>query len=274
MSPAGAGRVVRMLSNTVLGNRDYREMVLDAPELAAAARPGQFVHVRLPGAIDPFLRRPFSVAGADGGRLSIVYKRVGRLTSRMATLRPGAELDVFGPRGHGYRLEPPVASHAILAGGGYGAAPLLYLARALRDLKLATRITLLVGAGTASEFLWGDRLEAEASWLEAAFATDDGSHGFKGTVLDLLETRLPRPATGVRLCACGPMAMLAGLAKRWPAVRAEVAAEARMGCGMGVCQGCVLPMRGGAGVSRYARICRDGPVFDARRVDWPAALEA
>ncbi|MEK7475879.1 MAG: dihydroorotate dehydrogenase electron transfer subunit [Candidatus Coatesbacteria bacterium] len=268
-------RIVKIVSNEPLTDPEFRELQIDAGAAAADAKPGQFVHVRLPGTLDPLLRRPFSVAGAGDGRLTIVYKRVGALTSRLASLRPGAELDMFGPRGHGYRLEGPKAAHAILAGGGYGAAPLLFLARTLRERALASRITLLVGARTAAQLLWRERVEAESSWLDAGFATDDGSYGEKGTVLDLLMARLSDPAAGVRVCACGPSAMLAGLARIRPGLPAEVAAEGHMGCGMGVCQGCVLPMVPAAGgPARYARVCHEGPVFDVHAIDWAAVKAA
>jgi len=272
MSVAAPTRLVRIAGNRPLQDADFRELVLETGELAA--QPGQFVHLRIPGSRDPLLRRPFSVAGLGHGKLTIVYKRVGQLTSRLAALEPGAELDLFGPRGHGYRLDGPKTPLAFLVGGGYGAAPLLFLARRLHADGLAARIVLLVGARSAPQLLWRDRIEAEQSWLTAEFATEDGSFGEKGTVLDLLDARLPRPTTGVRVCACGPSPMLAALAAGFPNVPAEVAAEGHMGCGMGVCQGCVLPMRGQDGVGRYARVCHDGPVFDARAIDWPAVLEA
>jgi dihydroorotate dehydrogenase electron transfer subunit len=268
-------RIVKVLSNAPLSDPEFRELKFDCGQAAAEAKPGQFVHLRLPGTLDPLLRRPFSVAGVEGGRLTIVYKRVGALTSRLASLRPGAELDLFGPRGHGYRLDGPKAAHAILVGGGYGAAPLLFLARTLHERKLAFKITMLIGARTAAQLLWRDRLEAESAWLTAGFATDDGSFGESGTVLDLLAARLPSPATGVRVCACGPGAMLAELARRFPELPAEVAAEGHMGCGLGVCQGCVLPMvNDGVGPVTYARVCHDGPVFGVHAIDWAAVKAA
>lgn len=274
MTPGGPAIRARILENRELPDPDFREMTLDAGEVAARALPGQFVHVRLPDVLDPLLRRPFSVAGTEGGRLTIVYKKVGKLTSKMTRLPAGTEVDVFGPRGRGYRLDGPKARRAFLVGGGYGAAPLLFLARTLRARALADGITLLVGARKAEQLLWRDRIEAEKPWLTAAFATEDGSAGEKGTVLDLLEKLLPASREGIRLCACGPSPMLAAIPGRFPGVPAEVAAEGHMGCGMGVCQGCVLPMKGASGVARYARVCLEGPVFDADAVDWPAVLEA
>jgi dihydroorotate dehydrogenase electron transfer subunit len=249
---------------------EYRELDLDAPAGAAAARPGQFVHIRLPGVAAPLLRRPFSLAGYGGGRITILFKRVGEMSRRLSELSPGDRVDVLGPLGTGFSLDGPPADRAYLVAGGYGVAPMLVLARALREARLARAVILVAGARSMAHLLWRDRLRAEADWLEAAFATDDGSEGFRGTVLDLLAAKIGGATAGVRLYGCGPMRMLAAIAARWPAVPFEAAVENQMGCGLGVCLGCVLPVRGRTGHGRYSRICVDGPVFDAARVDWTA----
>lgn len=260
----------RVEGNLVLDNAEYHELTVRAPAVARRAVPGQFVHVRLAAGDDPLLRRPFSISGLDGDRLTLLFKKVGSLTRRMAELAPGAELDVLGPLGHGYDLGEPPVERVFLIGGGYGVAPLLVLARELHRRSLAGEIHLLVGAREARHLLWRDRLAAEGTWLKAAFATDDGSAGFKGTALDLLADRMKGSAGTTRLYACGPMRMLAALATRWPDVPTQVAVENQMGCGVGVCLGCVLPVNGAAGVGRYERICCDGPVFDGRHIDWAA----
>ena len=273
MSEALPGRRVlaQVAANTALANPEYRELTLVAPVIVAAASPGQFVHLKLVGeGSDPFLRRPFSISGLDGDRLTILFRRVGDLTERLAALRPDDAVDVLGPLGHGYDLTGPPGGRAFLAGGGYGVAPLLILARALRDRGVAREVHLLVGARTTAHLLWQDRLAAEADWLKTGFATDDGSSGFRGTVLDLLADRMGPPRVDDRLFGCGPMAMLGGLARRWPGLPAQVAVENQMGCGVGVCLGCVLPHAGGTGHRRYIRICTEGPVFDARALEWVA----
>lgn len=261
-------KVVRVVSNDVQENPEYRELVVDAPHVTRSAVPGQFVHVRLPGTVQPFLRRPFSIAGLDGDRLAILYKNVGEQTGRMAELGPGHSLDVLGPLGTGYDLTHPPAGKAFLIGGGYGVAPLLVLAKAIQARSLAKQITLLIGARSANHLLWRSRLACEGPWLRTAYATDDGSAGRKGTVIDLLADLAPGGSS--RLYACGPMPMLAALHAKWPDLPIQSAVENRMGCGIGVCLGCVLPMTGREGVGRFSRICTDGPVYDGHAVDWAA----
>ncbi len=260
-------RVVRVISNDVQENPEYRELVMLAPHVARNAVPGQFVHVKLPGAVAPFLRRPFSIAGLDGDRLAILYKNVGDLTGILSGLTGGASLDVLGPLGTGYDLNPAPAEKAFLVGGGYGVAPLFVLAKALKDRGKAKQITLLIGARSADHLLWRQRLAGE-TWLRTAYATDDGTAGRKGTVIDLLAEL--NPGTADRLYACGPMPMLAALHAKWPGLPVQSAVENQMGCGIGVCLGCVLPMTGKEGVARYSRICCDGPVYDGHAVDWAA----
>lgn len=256
-----------VMESRSLENPAYREMVVRAPGITGKALPGQFVHVRLPAAGDALLRRPFSISGCDNGDLTLLFKVKGRITRAMALLAPGAGLDVLGPLGQGYRFPGPV-EHAVLAGGGYGAAPLLFLASHLRRKNLAGKVTFLAGARTAAELIWRDKIAREG-WLKAVYATEDGSAGFKGTVVDLCQDLVRREKDGVHLYACGPMGMLASLCRRLPDVPVQVAVENQMGCGIGVCMGCVLPVKttGGAG---YARVCLDGPVFDGATIDWAA----
>jgi len=254
-----------------LSNPEYRELEIEAPVITGASQPGQFVHVKLAGDRGPLLRRPFSISGVDGATLTLLFKQVGELTVELAGLKPVDSVDVLGPLGHGYDLSFAPVDRAFLVGGGYGVAPLLLLARTLHERGLARDIHLLIGARSARHLLWEDRLAAESSWLQSGFATDDGSAGRRGTVLDLLAERI-REGTGVaHLFGCGPMPMLGAMAARWPDLPYQAAVENQMGCGIGVCMGCVLPVTDGAtAYDRYARICCEGPVFDAKRIDWKA----
>ena len=264
---------VRVAARRVLENPEYFELVLDAPAIAGPAEPGQFVYVRShPRPVaDHLLRRAFTIAGCDNGTVTLLIKRVGALTGILSRSAAGDTIDVLGPLGNGYDVTRK-ADHAILVAGGYGVAPLLFLARRLFEGKVAGRVSLLVGARSAAHLLWRDRL-AEHPWLETRLATEDGSAGTRGTVLDLLAELAPDPSGAVRMYACGPMGMLAAIARRWPGVPVQVAVEGPMGCGIGACMGCVLPTKPESKHGRYARVCMEGPVFDARDVDWDSMNE-
>ena len=262
--------VARVREVRTLPHPDYCELEAEAPHVARTAAPGQFVHVRIAeDAGGALLRRPFSIAGCEGDVLRLLFKKVGKLTRRLARLAPGDALDILGPLGRGYDLTVPPAAHAVLVAGGYGVAPLLLLARTLRERGLAGRVHFLLGARTADQLLWRDRLAREA-WRATRVATDDGSAGRKGTVLGLFEEVRASLTGSIRVYACGPMRMLGALAAGWPDLPLQAAVENQMGCGLGVCVGCVLPVAGATGYDRYVRICCDGPVFDGRLIDWAA----
>ena len=246
-------------------HREYREIVLAAPGIAAEVRPGQFVNVRLPRGEGPLLRRPFSVADRDAGTIVLLMRVKGRFTREAARLRPGDELDVLGPLGNGFTPRQPGGT-AFLAAGGCGIAALFMLAKSLQGA--GTRVVLACGAKTADEMLWKERIE-EAG-LSACWATEDGTAGEKGTVVDLAAKLIPSSPQPVYAYACGPVAMLRALHERFPGVSTQVALEAMMACGTGLCHGCSVPVKDGTGYERYARACKDGPVFDAGTVDWEA----
>ena len=244
---------------------------------------GQFVHLRL-GEF-PLLRRPFSVLGfapaaAGGAALGILYAVVGRGTERIAALVPGDRIEILGPLGNGYALgtEGPL----ILVAGGRGAAPLYYLLAS--GAARGREVTFLFGA-RSREYLW--ELERLAG-VDHRLATDDGSAGVKGTVIDLLAAELARHGRGgsaapARVLACGPEIMLRRVAETAAAfgAQAQVAVESPMGCAIGICRGCVIPRRATAagpwprdGNARYATVCKEGPVFLGSEVDWDALERA
>jgi NAD(P)H-flavin reductase len=153
---------------------------LEAPGIARAIRPGQFLNVKVSSGVDPLLRRPISVADAEGKRLRLVFRKVGRGTALLSHVRAGDELDVLGPLG---RPAPAMRGQdVLLCGGGIGAAPLLFLARRLAK---ANRLQVLVGARTKAELLLVK--EFRSIGARVATATDDGSAGFHGVVTELAE---------------------------------------------------------------------------------------
>ena len=265
--PAPLPETGRIVHKTALPGGEYFETVIEVPGVSGKAHPGQFVHIRLPHSTDPLLRRPFSIAGADKGQLTILFKKVGRMTAEFAGLKDGAELDVLGPLGNGYDLTK-ITANAYLVAGGYGIAPLMFLGRAIRDRGVAKKIVLIEGARNASQLVWADQARAEKSWLEFIAATDDGSVGLKGNAVEALAGAMNGQEGTSQMFACGPMGMLAAMHKKWPAVPFQCAVENQMGCGIGVCQGCVLPLVPQAGKPLYSRICHDGPVYDGSAIDW------
>ena len=240
---------------------------LEAPEIAAAARPGQFVMAACGVERDPLLRRPFSVHDVteDGG-LDLLIREVGRGTALLAALRAGERVSVLGPLGRGFSLPGESEQGEIaLVGGGIGTAPLLFLARRLLERgRAAEGVHVLVGAAHAAEarILREDFLELGCP---VHISTDDGSLGHHGFVTELLPLL---PAGINRICACGPRPMMAAAARFAEArgIACEVSLETRMACGLGACLGCAVPVPGEP--NRYRHVCKDGPVFNAREVDW------
>lgn len=255
----------------VLDNRQvadgYYQMLLAAPLLSETTRPGQFFQLQIgQGRTDPLLRRPFAPSDAGRGEIGFVYAVVGRGTALLREMKEGDAVRVLGPLGKPFDL-PETPSVCLVAGGGCGAPSLLTLARAL--VREGHQPLLALGART------GASLPEPERWREidpdATIATDDGSEGFHGTVVDALSC-----IDGIKGCqaayACGPVPMLKGIAG-WAGsrdIRCQVSLEARMACGFGACMGCVIKVRDQAVPEgfRFVRVCTDGPVFEADQVVW------
>jgi dihydroorotate dehydrogenase electron transfer subunit len=257
---------IHILEAEVLDHREIAPehfvMTLDAPEIAESVRPGQFVMVRSLGAWDPLLPRAFSVYHADpeGGCIDILYREVGRGTSRLRQHEPGMMVHVWGPLGNQFSL--PEGERIILVGGGVGIPPLAFWAQSLAQLAVPMELVALIGAATQDYLVGLEQFRRSRALVRTA--TDDGSSGHHGYVTELL----PQFLRGVRanVYACGPMPMLAAVARivEPQGVWAELALEAPMACGVGACLGCtVLHRKGG-----YARVCTDGPVFQAGEIGW------
>jgi dihydroorotate dehydrogenase electron transfer subunit len=252
-----------VLSHEPLGPH-YRVLTLELPGVTATAQPGQFIHLRVAMLEDAVLRRPFSIYRVEGQRLSILYKTVGRGTAAMQSLLPGQAVSVMGPLGHGFPLPPAEGATAVLVAGGYGVAPLYFLAR-----RLARPGVLFVGGATAVDILLADEFRA-LGW-QVHVATDDGSLGARGLVTAPLDAWLRAAGDTVHpeFHACGPNGMLKAVGDR--AIKgnhkAWLSLDRHMGCGVGACLACVQKVKV-AGQETLGRVCKEGPVFEARDVIW------
>ena len=251
----------RIIEHQPLGEKLFR-LRLQAPDIAAAARPGQFVMLKVRHGKDPLLARPFSIHGVDGDDLFILYRVVGRGTSILSLARPGKSLAMWGPLGAGFDLS---VENPILVAGGMGIAPLPFVAEEL--VKQDKQVSFILGMLSVKGFealieVLEKRLEPNR--ISISWATEDGSLGLKGIVTDLLPEALAD--SGASLLTCGPMPMLKAVAKLAAEHNrpCQVSLEAPMACGFGVCLGCVVPQAGGG----YLRACQDGPVLNAEQVDW------
>lgn len=262
----------RVMENLPAGPDFFRMRIL-VPELAGTFLPGQFFQLRIcPEADAPLLRRPFVPSSHEPDGFSFHYAVVGRGTGIMAKLPPGAPVDILAPLGNAFS-PLPAGCAALIVGGGLGAPGLAPLAKALKAAGVRTLVAL--GAKTAARVPDPQLFAGAADRLLPA--TDDGSRGFAGSVVDavLVDSgdMFEQPS---RIYACGPPAMLVAVARLAAGrnIPCEVSLEARMACGFGACMGCVVPIRDGKGGNTFLRVCREGPVFDARDVDWPSLSEA
>jgi dihydroorotate dehydrogenase electron transfer subunit len=261
----------RVIANRRLSD-DYNVLALDAPDVAANAAPGQFVMLKAGRGNDPLLRRPFSVfevlrdGGAPAG-VSILSKRIGTSTRLLYDAQPGDVVSTLGPLGRPFTIvEPP--AEAWMVAGGVGLAPFATLAEALRARRVAS--TLFYGARRAAELFYLDFFRNLG--VELVLTTEDGSLGERGRVVAPLDRALAaRPAASpVMIYACGPERMLAATA-RTAAAHArpcQVSVERIMGCGLGGCYSCVVPMRNGKGGAHHVRSCISGPVLPADQIVW------
>lgn len=251
-------------SHEELGPGLFR-LVVEAPGIARSARPGQFVQMKVSPGMDPLLRRPMSIAGVHGGRIEILYEVVGTGTRALSQRRVGETLPVLGPLGRGFAFVKRV-SFSILVGGGSGVPPLLFLAERMKRKGLA-----FLGARTKS-LLLGEKELRKSGW-EVEVSTDDGTRGHRGFVSDIFAKRLSDFPSRGGVYACGPIPMIqtvAGLCAQ-KKMACQVSLEAMMACGIGICRGCVVPVRAGG---KYMDICREGPVVEANRIDWEALSRA
>ncbi len=252
-----------ILAHTPIGKGYYR-LVLRSREAAVAALPGQFVMLRVSENRDPLLARPFGISSIiSKTSIEIVYRVVGRGTMMLSQIEPGHSLDMLGPLGQGFPL-PEKSVTPVLVAGGSGFPPLHFL-----STRIGSHAHLFIGARNKECLPPAGILKSFGeSVAKVHIATEDGSMGKKGMSTDLLLDYLDRAERKTRktFFACGPRPMLEVVSRLAAehAVPCYVSVEERMACGVGACMGCSVPMKAGG----YKRACKEGPVFDAREIEW------
>ena len=256
---------------TVLTQEHLTEEILSMwlqVTFAGEVKAGQFISLVCADG-SRLLPRPISICDADpeGGKIRLVYRTAGEGTREFAALSAGGRIRVMGPLGNGFPLDAARGRRVLFVGGGIGIPPMVLLAKKLRALSgpdAPAAMTHAVGYRSKDMYLLRE-LEESA---ETIVSTDDGSYGVRGTVLDAIRSE---GVSADVIYACGPKVMLRAL-KEYAAernIRCFVSMEERMACGIGVCLGCVTGttcVNAHYGV-KNARVCADGPVFDAREVD-------
>lgn len=261
-----------------LGAANYL-ITLRTPEQACLINPGQFVMVKCCEEVaeDPLLRRPFSVfsvhgRGRSGGPtdIDLLVKEVGTGTGKLVRILPGRELHVLGPQGNPFTVDEEMrrsVRFACLVAGGVGIAAVYLLARKLLSHRIAP--VLFYGARSAEELVLREHFERLG--IETRYTTEDGSLGSRGLVTaPLLQFVRKHSAEGLKLYTCGPWAMMkavheVALAHSLPC---EASLEARMGCSLGACMGCVVQASGNGMAPHFIRVCVEGPVMESRKIDW------
>ncbi len=273
--------ICRVLENAPVAPGHYA-LTLRSGRIARNARPGQFLQILCADSSDPLLPRPFSFLDAEHDRVSFLYHVVGKGTQLLSQVRPGEDLRVTGPLGHGFscgtrRVVDRRFTSFALVGGGVGIPPLHHLAKTLVAPGSGVRpeaVHVFVGARERSLLL----CEKEFKRLEVKLhvATDDGSKGHKGYVTEVLDEFLSKAhPLRTRVYACGPTPMLRaanGVCAR-RGVECEVSVEVPMACGFGACIGCAIKVKDtSAGAApdayRYALACQEGPVFKGGDLAW------
>ena len=257
-----------LISNKRVGS--YHHMVFSVGDIAAQAKPGNFVAISVGGESSSMvLRRAFAIyrsteRGVNGGLVELVVAPHGQGSRWLTSLEAHDVVDMVLPLGTHFGI-PTEPVRALLVGGGYGSAPLFGLAELLKSR--GCRVDMVLGASTAAKIY--APLEGKRSVSSLTLTTDDGTAGIAGQITDVLPKLIEENEIEI-VYSCGPMGMLQAITAvtdRYQIMH-QCAVEEAMACGLGVCMTCVLPVTGDDGVTRMLRSCIDGPVMDGSRVVW------
>ena len=253
--------------------RDFFLMKIKMPAEFDEPMPGQFVMIRIAGLIDPFLSRPISIYSFTRSRSScsieLLYRVVGKGTQILAGLIKGSQVEISGPLGGSYKIDPSKKNIVFIA-GGIGVAPLSLLARYLCKTvcREAEDMTFYLGAQTADVLVGLDQLRKYC--YNIIVCTDDGTQGEKMLVTQAFQKDMKKyTAEDTAIYVCGPKPMIRSLSDTLgEKYFCQVSLEERMACGVGACVGCVVAVKDEQGEKAYKRVCADGPVFELKDVIW------
>lgn len=263
----------KIVSNKLI-SEDWIKLELEAPEIAAAAEPGQFIQARSWDGSSPLLRRPFSIAGAKDGNIELIIKIVGDGTRYMASGKVGEIVEILGPLGNSFSKVADNENFFAVA-GGVGIAPFRFMISRIPPEK----IQLFFGSRDGSELPVLDDSVFNEQRIIITTESDppvNNRHATqKGFVTQALEKKLKSAlpsSVPQKILACGPLGMMAAAAKLAAdnSIPCEVSMETYMGCGFGACMGCAVPVNKNESGKTFLHACTDGPVFDSKMIDWEA----
>lgn len=244
---------------TVLSNKELTKgtflLEVESGNLSQSLKPGQFFNIQVSENFFPLLRRPFSISDVNGSSIFFMYKVVGEGTKIMAQCKPNEKLNLLGPLGNSFGLDE-LFDQIIILGGGIGIAPFPFL---IKKLNPSQKYSVLFGVRNKTEI-------HEYGLKNVHFSSDDGSIGFHGNVVQLLEKHLADVRLNkIKIFACGPNQMLRALQKMAVEknIQCEVSLESAMACGFGICQGCPIEYKVN---DSYNLICKDGPIFNVKDI--------
>lgn len=229
---------------------------LSAPEIAGLTLPGNFFNIKVSNTSYPLLRRPFSICDIIDDEICFMMSVSGEGTKLLTSKRSGDKLNLIGPLGNSFNTESG-SKNVVIVAGGLGVAPFPYLTKVLSN---STNIRTFIGGRSSNDIVTYGLVNYE-------IATDDGSLGFKGNVIQLLSSKFNEfDSESTKIFGCGPTRMLKAL-KEFTAennIECEISTECAMACGFGICQGC--PVESTNDDSKYLLVCKDGPIFNSRSV--------
>jgi len=258
----------KIISNERIANGVY-EMRIAEGFISETAEPGQFVNIYIPRA-DLLLPRPISVCETLAGEFRIVYQTIGEGTKYMSRLARGGEIKMSGPAGNGFCVNERAAESKkiIVAGGGIGVPPLLFLVKRLREINKSAEIVIFLGFKNESHVILTDDFKKYGT---VRVSTDDGSflNGRRGLVTDDIKDFVENANVGV-IFSCGPGPMLKNISElaEENKIACFISMEERMACGTGACVGCAVKVKDNENGFAYKRVCHDGPVFNSREIIW------